>query len=74
LQYLESILMKGLGGAFVIPHHSSKTCILAAVTMTSHLLGYTSVPVATQLTFYTFVAAAFRLASQGDPYSVLVPI
>ena len=69
VQYFESILMNGVSGAFVIPHHSSKTCIIAAVTMTSHLLGYTSIDVKTQLVFYSFLVASFRIANLRDPYS-----
>ena len=70
-QYFEAILVNGVSGAFVIPHYSSKTCIIAAVTMTSHLNGYTSVDVKTQLVFYTFAAASFRLLNLADPYSAL---
>ena len=70
IQYFESILVNGVSGAFVIPHHSSKTCILAAVTMTSHLLGYTSINIKTQLVFYTLLVTSFRLSSLQDPYSV----
>jgi hypothetical protein len=70
IQYFESILVNGVSGAFVIPHHSSKTCILAALTMTSHMLGYTSINIKTQLVFYTLLVTSFRLSNLQDPYSL----
>ena len=70
VQYFESILVNGVSGAFVIPHYSSKTCIIAALTMTSHINGYTSIDVKTQLVLYTLAAGSFRLLNLADPYSM----
>jgi hypothetical protein len=39
--------------------------------MTSHLLGYTSVAIKTQLLFYTLLEALFRILNVRDPYSLL---
>ena len=71
LQYIESIFISGAGVAFYIPHHSSKTCMIFAITVTSHLLGYTSIAVKTQLTFFTLLAASFRILNVLDPYAEL---
>jgi hypothetical protein len=71
LQYIESIVINGVGVAFVIPHYSSKTCILAAITMTSHLLGYTSISIKAQLLCYTLLAASFRILNLQNPYVLL---
>ena len=64
-------MINGINGAFVIPHHSSKTCMLASVTMTCSLLGYISISIPTQLLIYTCLAVSFRILSISEPYSVI---
>jgi len=77
LKYAEHIAMNGWTKAFVLPHHSTKTMILAACLLTSHKLGH--FPSCSWDTLYTVIvlgAVVVRLVTSfiyknWDPYFLL---
>lgn len=63
VKYGEYVLQRGPARAFVVPHHSSKTCIVSAVLITLQQAGHlgAAVPVKTLFLAVCAVAVGFRL-------------
>lgn len=71
LKYAEYVLVKGVDRAFIIPHHSSKTCILASAAFAAQAVGYVSLGVKPILAGFTLLCVNLRIMSiftNADPY------
>lgn len=71
LKYAEYILANGLKQAFVIPHHSTKTCILASIVLTLQSLGHLPIDIKPLFAILVCISLSFRLLtvlSNWDPY------
>lgn len=75
LKYAEHVLVSGgVQKAFVIPHHSTKTCIVASAAFTAHSLGHFPAAVGVDALFAVLVAVAVLLRlltalTDLDPYA-----
>ena len=74
VKYAERAIVSGSHCAFILPHHSTKSCVLASVLFTFHFLGY--IPQFTSKEIYfaiTFLVVILRMISTfydplHDPY------
>ena len=80
LKYAEYVLQNGFKKAFILPHHSTKTCVFASVVMTAQVLGYFPPYVSLESVFTVFVIFAvsmrlFTVVSDADPYDIVeIPV
>ena len=74
LKYAEYVISNGPKKAFVLPHHSTKTCILASVLITLCRTGHLEAEAGNVFAFLVLIAISFRTMTaitDMDPYEPL---